>query len=184
MNGGIDTNSKFETSVNGLYSIGEATGGLNGASRMPGMGLLEGFIAGKQAGRTVCDYANNVSYPSINSDQLIRASTMFGRFSNLTNQTRKIADAAIFIERTKHDLLKYQKIVLSLMSSIKRKEIAQYIEYDIAEMVLTIIKASLLRKESRGFFFRKDYPNTDQHMEKSIIIEKKASDNQLNVFWE
>ncbi len=184
LNGGIDTDANYETAVRGLYSVGEATGGLNGASRMPGMALLEGFIAGMQAGKSVTSYANNTNLPDIDFDDLIRTASRFGKYSNLTNQTRKIADAAIFMERSEPDLLKYQDKILALMSDITKKEIAQYIEYDISEMVLAIIKASLLRKESRGFFYRTDYPNIDQTMEKSILVEKNTSDNQLNVFWE
>ena len=184
LNGGIDTNSKFETSVNGLYSAGEATGGLNGASRMPGMALLEGFMAGKQAGHTACEYANNNAPCPVNKAELLPAATRFGKLSSITGQTRKIADAAIFIERTGSDLHENKEKLLSLMAGITRKEIAQYIEYDVAEMVLAMINASILRKESRGFFYRKDYPDIDKNMEKSIIITKPAPDEPMCLHWE
>lgn len=182
--GGIDTNSCFETSVNGLYSVGEATGGLNGASRIPGMALLEGFVSGKQAGKSASIYANNKNHLQINKDELIPSSTNFGMFSSLIDEIRRISDAAIFIERTEHDLLHHEEKLLSLIRRISRKELAQYIEYDIAELVLIIIKASLLRKESRGFFIRSEYENIDPGMEKSIVVEKKTPTSEAHVLWE
>ena len=50
--GGIDNDSECKTCVKGLYAAGESMGGLNGANRMAGMSLLEGFLLGRKAGKT------------------------------------------------------------------------------------------------------------------------------------
>jgi aspartate oxidase len=182
--GGVDTNSRFETSVQGLYSIGELTGGLNGAGRMPGMALLEGFISGRLVANSAMLYADNNTSSDIDDQQLIPETTRAGLFATLLDHVRKLADQAVFIERNEAMLANCEKQLREMISTIKTKELAQYIEYDIAELLLTIVMASRMRTESRGFFQRTDYPDTDPALHKSILISRDSNSGQIACSWE
>jgi len=179
---GIEVDTDFMTAVTGLYAVGESAGGLNGAGRLPGMALLEGYVAGKQAGLHAAGYASKHNYRPVNPAELHASSTRFGMFSNVTGEIKNIADTAIFIERTETDLRLAEKRLAKLMSGIVREDLAQHIEYALAETVLAMIHASLLRKESRGNFYRKDYPHPDLNMQHNIIVQKKNPDAAVSVF--
>lgn len=182
--GGIDINTEFMTNVNGLYAAGESAGGLNGAGRLPGMALLEGYMSGKQAGIQAADYAAGNGYCPIDPDACYPSSTRFGMFTNIPEEIKRINDSAIFVERTENDLRLAAKRLASLKSGIIREDLAQHIEYDLVETALIMIKASLMRKESRGNFFRKDFPVIDPAMQQNIMAQKKTPEAEATVFWQ
>ncbi len=181
--GGIDINENYETCIKGLYAIGESAGGLHGAGRMPGMALLEGYISGKKAGLSASTYANTTKLNTLDKSTLIPESTHFGMFSDAINNIRTISDQSIFIERSEHKLLAAKQQIRILLNDINKKHISQYIEYGIAEMALSIIESSLMRKETRGFFTRTDYQDLDAEMGRSILINKNPSTSELELSW-
>jgi len=56
-NGGLEYNSKCETSIPGLYSSGEVSGGVHGENRLMGNSLLDVCVFGRIAGRSASVYA-------------------------------------------------------------------------------------------------------------------------------
>ncbi len=181
--GGIEVNADFKTAVNGLYAAGEAAAGLNGAGRLPGMALLEGYISGKQAGINAADHAGKSGFYPVDPDGFFPASMRFGMFSNLTDTIKQIADAALFIERTAAGLQLARKRLLKLQSGILKNHLAQHIENDLLETALAMVDASLLRKESRGNFSRQDFPGMDPGMQRNIVIQKNRPDSEITVSW-
>ena len=182
--GGVDTNSRFETSIHGLYSVGELTGGLNGAGRLPGMALLEGLISGRLVAGHAMLYAQNHSFSAVDEQQLIPETTRAGVFTTVLDQVRRLADESAFIERNEAKLANCEKQLQKIISVIETKELAQYIERDIAELLLAIVMASRMRSESRGFFQRTDYPETNPELQKSILVSRDADSGQLKCAWE
>ena len=58
--GGIETNAAGETSVAGLYAVGEcAHNGLNGGGRLPGNTLTEAVVFGKRVGEAAAAHAKS-----------------------------------------------------------------------------------------------------------------------------
>ena len=55
-NGGLEINSKCETSVPGLYAAGEVAGGIHGENRLMGNSLLDVTVFGRIAGRIAAEY--------------------------------------------------------------------------------------------------------------------------------
>jgi aspartate oxidase len=182
--GGIDTDPNYETRVRGLYAVGESAGGLNGAGRMPGMALLEGFVSAKTAARSACEYCNRHGRTEIDGAEALPHSVRFGMFTDLIGKARLIADRSIFIERDESELELAAQNLENLISSIPRKTLAQRVERDIAEFILLIARASLMRKESRGFFSRRDHPEQQPSMQKSILITKATADSDAELSWE
>lgn len=56
-NGGLEYNSKCETSIPGLYSAGEVSGGVHGENRLMGNSLLDVCVFGRIAGVSAAQYA-------------------------------------------------------------------------------------------------------------------------------
>lgn len=56
-NGGICINEFSETTVPGLYSAGEVTGGVHGRNRLMGNSLLDVLVFGRRAGLRAAEYA-------------------------------------------------------------------------------------------------------------------------------
>jgi succinate dehydrogenase/fumarate reductase flavoprotein subunit len=55
-NGGLEYNSKCETSISGLYSSGEVSGGVHGENRLMGNSLLDVCVFGRLAGMSASEY--------------------------------------------------------------------------------------------------------------------------------
>jgi len=55
-NGGLEYNSKCETSIPGLYSSGEVSGGVHGENRLMGNSLLDVCVFGRIAGVSAAEY--------------------------------------------------------------------------------------------------------------------------------
>ena len=182
--GGVDVDSTLQTSVKGLYAVGEITGGLHGASRLPGMSLLECFVFGKFAGKNAVLYAAQRDYLSVNQNALFPRDTKLGIFSETIPSIKETLDEAVSVERTERVLFEAHEKIMGMMSDIKKTTITQQIEYDIAEMGLAIIKASQLRQESRGMFLRADYLHESHSMSKSILVTKQHRTSSIEVNWE
>ena len=182
--GGIDTNLEYETAVPGLYSVGELTGGLNGAGRMPGMALLEGFVSGAEAAISACKYANRTGREEPDEQDLITTTIRFGMFSKLTNQVNQIADTALFIERDEETMAACYQQLEELISSIGDKTLSEHIERDIAETASIMTQASRMRTESRGFFVRTDFPDSKQEQQQSLIVSRDSVNGKIHIDWE
>ena len=148
------------------------------------MALLEGFISGRLVANYAIPYTQNSMLAAIDEQQLIPEATRPGLFTVLLDQVQRLADQAVFIERNEAALANCEKQLREMISTIKTKELAQYIEYDIAELLLTIVMTSRMRTESRGFFQRTDYPDTDPALHKSILVSKDSNSKQIKCVWE
>jgi succinate dehydrogenase / fumarate reductase flavoprotein subunit/L-aspartate oxidase len=60
-NGGLEINEWCETSVAGLYSAGEVSGGVHGRNRLMGNSLLDVLVFGRRAGMRASEYAKGLT---------------------------------------------------------------------------------------------------------------------------
>ncbi|MEK7313518.1 MAG: FAD-binding protein, partial [Deltaproteobacteria bacterium] len=60
-NGGLSINDKSETSIKGLYSAGEVTGGVHGRNRLMGNSLLDILVFGRRAGQNAAEYSKKTA---------------------------------------------------------------------------------------------------------------------------
>lgn len=67
---GVRINERCETSIPGLYTEGEAAGGLNGANRLSGCSTADSNVFGERSKRFAALEAREMSMPGINWDEV------------------------------------------------------------------------------------------------------------------
>ena len=69
-NGGVEINAKCETNIPGLYTAGEASGGVHGRNRLMGNSVLDYNVFGIRAGKFAAEYAKKVKLGTLNLDHI------------------------------------------------------------------------------------------------------------------
>ena len=182
--GGIETNAKGETSIAGLFAVGEcASNGLNGAGRLAGNTLTEAVVFGRNVGEAASTYAKSTqkkNFPagkvadeekrlaaliSANSsgDSLGKIHSELGQLMNdkvgLSRDAQGLQEAVDGIKKLRE---RYQKIRVRNPSKVYNYELTTCLELGsmltLAEVVALSAQA---RCESRGAHRRSDFPNLD-----------------------
>jgi len=199
--GGVIIDKNCNVGVEGLYACGEVIGGLHGGNRLGGCAGAETVVFGHIAGDGAADYvlagAAMPSEADIDSawqkaDERMKAvmtrsgdvktedirkrlgETMFNNLGILRN-AKSIAKAAADVEEM-NGLVKNAAV-----SGVK--DMAEVIHCEnmllLAEMQ---IKASDMRKESRGVYFREDYPTqNDTEWLANVVISKTDAGMDISV---
>jgi len=187
--GGIKTNLNGETSVKGLFAIGEAAStGLHGGNRLASNSLLE---------CVVCAYAVAKHL------KMIELRTPKQIDEEIKSQINIYSDESVFLEeiditaqRTKlrNIMWEYVGILRSEKSLMTAKEELEKLkmdfprsfkclnkeEYEYRNMINTaemIINSAIRRKESRGAHFRLDYPATNEECIHSCLTKTEGELN-------
>ncbi len=208
MMGGVDTNIDGETSMPGLYAIGEtACASLNGANRLGSNSLTELLVFGKRAAQRACDYVAAAKTPAAGAEtqqakavvaavrSLLQRS---GGSESLAGIRREMmaaleAGAGIYrdgtgLEQTGQLLAQLQsrfgQIEVHDKSNVFNTELLQLLELknmlDVAE---TVSASALARQESRGAHQRLDYPRRDDERFLQHSVSKRSTDTRPRVSW-
>lgn len=175
-NGGIRSYPDASTDVEGLFAAGEVTGGMHGADRIGGLSTANGLVFGTIAGQSAAKAASECCVASADCEwNMIAADHCKELIENLQN----IMTENAMVMRNEKGL---EKALLAV------KEMKEYISThshasdDVASIAETtrafakcstaecVLRAALLRKESRGSHYRTDYPSSDPAQESQIII--------------
>lgn len=191
--GGIETKAGGETSVPGLFAVGEcACSGLNGAGRLAGNALTEAVVFGKRAGETAAKRAKagpKNSFPTAKladeEKQLARIisaesskdslANIHGEVGHLMNEQVGLIRTASGLQETLgqiHNLKgRYSRLRVKNPSRIYNYELTSYLELGsmltLAEIVALAAEA---RAESRGAHQRADFPERDDTNWKSHTV--------------
>ena len=198
-NGGIKINAKGETCVSGLYAAGEAQGGTMGANRLSGNAVTECLVFGALAGKNAAEYVRNCKSVEINEDDISIYRNRIFRPLELKDgvdvyETRKKIQELAFtyagpirdnkglttcireLSEVKKNLIPNQ-VTQAKGKVYNREWIAALENSCLAQILEIVVEASLLREESRGAMYRRDYPQTDnEKWLKNIIVKRKEND--------
>jgi succinate dehydrogenase flavoprotein subunit len=195
--GGIETRVTGETSLAGLFAVGEcACNGLNGAGRLAGNTLTEAVVFGKKVGEAAAAYAKSVaknSFPATkladeekkiialtsgdsSQDSLAKVHSELGRLMSekvgLIRDGGGLREALDAIKKLQE---RHRKIKVRNPGRIYNYDLTTHLEVGsmlaVAEVVASAAQA---RTESRGAHNRQDFPNLDDTNWKSHTITKLA----------
>ncbi len=182
--GGVAIDEKGAASLPGLFAAGEVAWGIHGANRLGGNALTECAVFGALAGRAAAEYVRQKEQgqgpTAVFSESLVKKwdrkvrsylrkrRGTFDRPGDLLKELREVAWKYAGPVREEECL----KEGLDRVASIRRKIDAVYPatlrdlfkrrDLENSALVLNaILEGSLLRRESRGSFFRKDFPDQD-----------------------
>src|SRR5881275_512653 len=182
--GGVDTDVRGRTSLDGLYAAGEvACISVHGANRLGGNALMETITFGKRAGAHAADWAlahTTVEIPaSTESDAERELKELLDR--NEGERPWKIRDE---LAQTMHENFgvfrredqmqqqgeivaglreRYKRVLVEDKGDVFNNDLTQALELGfLLELADCMVVAGLARKESRGAHARPyDYPNRD-----------------------
>ncbi len=181
MIGGVTVDAQGQTSVPRLWAAGEATStGLHGANRLASNSLLEGLVFGLRAGQQASDMAlaepdrfsalplesppaaeNNANDDAINLDDVI---------NSLSSEMWRDCG----IERDAHGLESALGRVEFWDRYVGPVEFNQIKGWELQNMLLVsqlIIRAAMMRTETRGVHTRSDFPATDPGQASHINLQ-------------
>lgn len=186
--GGVKTNLKGETSIKGLYAIGEVSStGLHGGNRLASNSLLECVVCAYE----VVEFLKNkdLSFKDMNKTEFSSLISIYEKnvpdsnidIHELKNQLKNIMWTNVGIYRKEDTLTIAEEEIGKIEMKFDRPDkCTNADEYELRNMLLTaklIIKSALRRKESRGAHYRLDYLQTNDICEHSILTKKEGELN-------
>jgi succinate dehydrogenase/fumarate reductase flavoprotein subunit len=197
--GGVVVDSKCQTSVKGLFAIGEVVGQVHGANRLGGNSLLGTVVFGKIAGReaaVMVDTEKKKTSKRRSSELRVTghkekefASTVFvvEDAHTILSQVQQVMENNAGIVKDRRKLRKGGKQIQELKRVFHSrihtpkdfKNYANLIRTWEAKSALlvseAVIKSALMRQESRGAHYRSDFPQrNDQKWKANIYCTKKG----------
>lgn len=178
-NGGVRIFPDASTQVPGLFAAGEVTGGMHGADRIGGLSTANGLVFGTKAGESAAAY---IGAPSPETREF-RAVAAPGCTEALREMQQCMFENAMVL-RSAQGLENAIERVSALRDQIRQAAVpstdwgavAQTRQFlsrcDTAE---SLLRAALLRGESRGSHYRTDCPRTDPRMNRKIYVSQDAA---------
>lgn len=170
MCGGIMVDTWGASSIKRLFALGEcACTGVHGANRLASNSLLEALVFANRAAERV----KNIE--KIKIPRKIRLKKMAKIGPNFKPQVNEIMDQYVGVMRTNHGLKKADALINKILAQIDDGiHLLNAESRNIVDLAQLIIKSALLRKESRGLHFIREYPGKKRTFLKDTIINKKC----------
>lgn len=197
-NGGVKIGGNCDTNVGGLFAAGEVTGGVQGANRLSGNSFTEIFVFGKRVGASAASYSKQIRLFDVDNedvnelkDRIMKPFIRRGSENpfKLRKELQSLALMKVGVIRDKPGLMealtqlkeirsRVREIGLKNRSPIYNREWICSLELENMALILEfVITGSLLREESRGSLYRRDFPKTDNDHWLNVVTIKKKEQN-------
>ncbi|QCT94994.1 FAD-dependent oxidoreductase [Caminibacter mediatlanticus TB-2] len=201
--GGIHTNIKCETPIEGIYAVGEAQCvSVHGANRLGGNSLLDIVVFGNIAGKEAVRYAEATNFEKGGEKKLKEdiefikelmskeskehlgdlrvelGEIMFKHFGVFKNE-KEMQEGYEKLKNLKARA--YENLAVEDKSKIFNLDLQSTLEFfNLLDIADVLAFASLQRKESRGSFYRDDYPKRDDENYLYHSMITRNSDGSFN----
>jgi succinate dehydrogenase / fumarate reductase flavoprotein subunit len=198
--GGVVVDSECQTSVKGLFAIGEVVGQVHGANRLGGNSLLGTVVFGKIARREAAVITEREKKGTIKRRTSLKpqiadnkekefasalfvveaADTIRGQVQEVMQEDAGIVRDARKLRKGRKRILEFKKAFYSknyVLKSFKNyRDVVSTWEAKSALLVSeAVIRGALMRQESRGAHYRSDFPDKDDRKWKvNIYCRKKG----------
>ena len=201
--GGVRINEKCETCAPGLYAAGEVAGGVHGGNRLAGNALAEcvvfGQVAGTEAAKMRREEAGTLDESAIRREEeklrvIFNPEISRGkkRPSLFIRTLKEIMYRSAGVVREKDALETAHKAISDLKDQVAHDlkitpgrvfnydQIHAFELWNMIDLCHMTIKAALIREESRGAHYRRDFPDSDnKNWLKNIIFQRR--DGRLRI---
>ncbi len=201
--GGVEVDPDTELSgIQGLYAVGECSGGMHGSNRLGGNSLSDLIVFGKRAGEAAAAYSTTVTErPSIDGELEAAQQAALAPFDPKGDENAYTIQGDL--QQTMNDLVGIIRNADELEQSLKEieqlKERAKHLRVegaraynpgwhlsiDIHNMLLVsecIAKAALARQESRGGHTRDDFPGPNPEWgAKNLVLTLNSSGDEVEL---
>ena len=185
MIGGVEVDADGRTDVPGLFAAGEVTSsGLHGANRLASNSLLEGLVYGARAGQAASadvlasPAADVLRVPDLSNP---RSSDVNGSLdlADIRNSLRSLMWRHVGVERAGESLAEALDTVEGWCRYVLPLQFADpegWQLQNMLEVARLMIRAALVRQETRGVHVRGDFPRADDAWQAHIGWRRGRSD--------
>jgi L-aspartate oxidase len=163
--GGVRVDLAGRTSVSGLYACGEtACSGVHGANRLASNSLLEGLVFSARIAADIAAHLPEQTEPVENvSPAILLDPTVRHDIQVSMSQGAGVLRSSDSLLKTSSDLTRIED----------RKSTQPCVEAwettNLFQLAQAILKAALIRQETRGSHWREDFPETSDSWKKRIV---------------
>jgi L-aspartate oxidase len=177
--GGINTDIDAQSNINNLYAVGEvAHTGVHGANRMASNSLLECIVFAQSCAKHINENLLNKSYQKVDDWDSSRVEPskekvvithlwqeirrIMWNFVGIVRSDSRLKSAYFRIEQINKEVDEYYRLYTVTDDLIELRNLVQTSKI--------IVESALSRKESRGLHFNQDYPDKDDKIYNTVII--------------
>jgi fumarate reductase (CoM/CoB) subunit A len=203
--GGIRINEKCETNILGLYAAGEVAGGVHGANRIAGNALAECVVFGQIAGKESARFRNEqfreitsstVRYEKEKKKSLFNRNGGTGKTNStlLIKKLRETMYEKAGMLRDRKGLEEGIRVIDAIREQAENdlfiapgkifnfNQIHAFELLNMLDLCQLVVKAALMREESRGAHYRTDFPcQDDKNWFKNIVLQKKEAELVIKI---
>ena len=200
----VKTDHSMMTTIPGLYAVGDVNycgSAAPGAVPAPpgrnrGSGILNAVFAGIMCSDGAAETAEKAELPAIDDKQLdALMERLYAPLSRemgvkakdvvrLVHKAVGPMEQSVYMNKYRMEIaLRYIDIAKGLVLKLQADDFHELLNCHEAEAAVLsaemLFKSALIRKESRGWFLREDYPETDNKNWLKWIIVKKQGDDMV-----
>jgi L-aspartate oxidase len=192
MIGGVDADEFGQSSLKGLYAVGEAScSGLHGANRLGSNSLLEGLAFGARAGKHAAEAAHSetLKFPQSLEQRIPPSSKTELDITDVKSSLRSIMWRHVGIERmgdrlteTRERLAFWGRYVMDKVFDPDSSSNGVTPGWELQNMLTVcalISTAAQTRKESRGVHYRVDFPKRDDANWRVHLLWRRPSETPI-----
>ena len=171
--GGVRVDLNGRTSVKGLYACGEtACSGVHGANRLASNSLLEGLVFSARIASDIAATMAEIAEPVENdSHEILLDPEVRHRIQLSMSRGAGVLRSSDSLVETSSDLTRYGDRT-STAPCVEAWETT-----NLFQLAQAILKAALIRQETRGSHWRADFPGTSDLWRKRIVQSLDQSGN-------